>query len=276
MDPVGRAMWFVESHLAQGLTLDEIAAAAGVSKFHVSRAFGEATGTALMRYVRGRRLTEAARALSGGAPDILAVALHAGYGSHEAFTRAFREAFGTTPETVRARRRLDGIALVEAIRWETDMTATLDEPRIERGKTLLLAGYAERFTFENVRRIPLLWQRFAPHVGHVQGQVDGYAYGAKFNPDDDGFDYIAAVEVRALDGLPHDFQHLRIPEQTYAVFTHRDHISTIRSTMHAIWSAWLPRSGRRAIDAPDFERYGPDFDGVSGTGTVEIWIPIEA
>jgi len=43
----------------------------------------------VMRYVRGRQLTEAARCLASGAPDILAIALEAGYGSHEAFTRAF-------------------------------------------------------------------------------------------------------------------------------------------------------------------------------------------
>ena len=276
MDPVGRAIWFVESHLEQGLTLDEIAAAADLSKFHMSRAFGEATGSSLMRYVRGRRLTEAARALREGAPDILAVALQAGYGSHEAFTRAFREHFGTTPDAMRARQHLDDVALVEAIRRDPDMNVTLEEPRIERGRLLLLAGFAERFTFENVQRIPNLWQRFGPHVGHVPGQVGGAAYGARYNADDGGFDYLAGVEVSSLDALPPEFQHLRVPEQTYAVFAHRDHVSTIRATMHAIWSSWLPQSGRRVVDAPDFERYGPDFDTVAGTGTIEIWIPVEA
>jgi transcriptional regulator GlxA family with amidase domain len=41
-------------------------------------AFGAATGRSIMRYVRGRRLTEAARSLADGAPDILAVALCVG------------------------------------------------------------------------------------------------------------------------------------------------------------------------------------------------------
>ena len=56
-----------------------------------------------MRYARARRLTEAARVLAKGAPDILNVALEADYGSHEAFTRAFRDHFGMTPEAVRTR-----------------------------------------------------------------------------------------------------------------------------------------------------------------------------
>jgi hypothetical protein len=39
------------------------------------------------------------------------------------------------------------------------------------------------------------------------------------------------------------------------VFTHRDHISTIRRTVNTIWNHWLPASGLKAADAPNFERY---------------------
>jgi AraC family transcriptional regulator len=94
MNPAQKALWFIESHLADPLTLDEVAAVAGVSRFHLVRAFAAATGFSVMRYVRARRLSEAARALANGAPDILTVALDADYGSHEAFTRAFRDHFG--------------------------------------------------------------------------------------------------------------------------------------------------------------------------------------
>jgi AraC-like DNA-binding protein len=101
MNPAQKALWFIESHLAEGLTLDEIAGVAGISRFHMVRAFAAATGLSVMRYVRARRLSEAARALANGAPDILTLALDADYGSHEAFTRAFRDHFGVTPEAVR-------------------------------------------------------------------------------------------------------------------------------------------------------------------------------
>src|SRR6266446_9088375 len=102
MNPAQKALWFIESHLAAELTLDEIAGVAGISRFHMVRAFAAATGLSVMRYVRARRLSEAARSLAKGAPDILSLALEADYGSHEAFTRAFRDHFGTTPEAVRA------------------------------------------------------------------------------------------------------------------------------------------------------------------------------
>src|SRR6202795_2885132 len=115
MNPAQKALWFIESHLADGLTLDEIAGVAGISRFHLVRAFGAATGFSVMRYVRARRLTEAGRALARGAPDILNLALDADYGSHEAFTRAFRDHFGVTPEAVRSSTRLDNLTLQEPI-----------------------------------------------------------------------------------------------------------------------------------------------------------------
>lgn len=64
MNPAQRALWYIESHLAEPMTLDEIAAIGGVSRFHMVRAFAAATGYPVMRYVRARRLSEAARSLA--------------------------------------------------------------------------------------------------------------------------------------------------------------------------------------------------------------------
>src|SRR2546421_1627370 len=113
MNPAQKALWYIESHLAGALTLDEIAAIGGVSRFHMVRAFAAATGFPVMRYVRARRLSEAARALRHGAPDILSLALDADYGSHEAFTREFRDHFGITTEAVRAGTCLDHLKIQE-------------------------------------------------------------------------------------------------------------------------------------------------------------------
>ena len=82
--PVSRALWFIESHFGRELTLEEIADAGCVSRYHMSRVFAITMGCPIMRYVRGRRLTEAARVLVEGAPDILNLELDVGYGSHEA------------------------------------------------------------------------------------------------------------------------------------------------------------------------------------------------
>jgi AraC-like DNA-binding protein len=160
VNPAQKALWFIESHLADALTLDEIAGIAGVSRFHLVRAFGAATGFSVMRYVRARRLTEAARALARGTPNILNVALDADYGSHEAFTRAFRDHFGITPEAVRSSTCLDHLKLQEPIQMNSTLTDNLQAPRFETGKAFLVAGVGDRFSQENGAGIPGLWQRF--------------------------------------------------------------------------------------------------------------------
>lgn len=274
MNPAEKALWFVESHFAREISLDDVAASAGVSRYHLTRAFAAATGMPVMAYAKARRLSEAAKALARGAPDILAVALEAGYGSHEAFTRAFRDQFGMTPEQLRQGRILDIIALVEPIPMD-DKPKNLTPPRIETGRTLLIAGFSERYTHATSAAIPSQWQRFQRHLGHVPGQAGTVAYGVFHNTDDSGhMDYMTGVEVSDFSDLPKDFARLRIPQHVYAIFRHDGHISGIRGTMSAIWNGWLPQSGYEAADAPGLERYDETFDPETGLGGFEIWIPI--
>lgn len=276
MSPVGKALWYVERHFAGEIALEEIAQAAGVSRFHMTRAFGEATGHSIMRYVRGRRLSEAARSLANGAPDILAVALEAGYNSHEAFTRAFRDRFGLTPEAVRAQRHLDNVQLLDPIKMQETLSMAIEPPRFANGKVSLIGGLGERYSRETGAGIPAQWQRFLPHFGAVPGQVGRIAYGVCCNCDEEGnYDYLCGVEVSAFSGLPPDWTRLRIAAAHYAVFTHPGHISTIRSTWNTVWNKWFPESGREAADAPFFERYGEEFDSNTGLGGLELWVPVK-
>lgn len=276
MDPIKKALWCIESRFTAPLSLDEIAEVSGVSRFHLVRAFGVATGRSVMRYVRERRLTEAARQLANGAPDILSVALDWGYGSHEAFTRAFREQFGLTPEELRARRDLSSLTLVEPLPMNAISSSPLGEPRLVTGKPLLIAGFGGHFSVENTAGIPLLWQKIAPHFGHIPGQVGHVAYGASHNCDDQGaFDYIAGAEVSSFSELPAEFERLRVPEQLYAVFEHRGHITAIKQSFEAIWRGWLPKSGREPAMGPTLERMDERFDAATGNGVVEIWLALK-
>ena len=275
MSPAQKALWFIESHLAEPITLDEISAVAEVSRFHLVRAFGEATGLSVMRYVRARRLSQAARALAAGAPDILSLALDADYGSHEAFTRAFRDHFGITPEVVRATTCLSRLKLQEPLRMDSTASDNLQAPRFATAKAFLVAGVGDRFSQENGAGIPGLWQRFQQTAAHIPGRIGQVAYGVCCNGDDAGnFDYIAGVEVSDFSDLPREFSKVRIPEQRYAVFSHREHVSTIRRTVNTIWNHWLPASGLKAADAPSFERYDENFDPLTGNGGLEIWVPV--
>jgi AraC family transcriptional regulator len=276
MNPVQKALWFVESHLREPIALEAVATHIGVSPFHLTRAFDAVTGQSLMRYVRARRLSEAARQLCNGAPDILSVALDAGYGSHEAFTRAFRDQFGLTPEQVRGQGELTNLSLTEPIIMDSSPMPNLAPPHFETSKPLLLAGLNARYNQQTSAGIPSQWERLQPYLGNVPKQMGHTAYGACYNTDEEGnFDYLAGIEVSDFSDVPPEFATLRVPSHKYAVFRQGEHISAIRRAFSAIWSKWLPESGHKPADAPVLERYGPEFNPVNGTGGFEIWIPIE-
>ena len=149
----------------------------------------------------------------------------------------------------------------------------LEAPRFENGRTLLIAGLGERYTPETCARIPAQWQRFGPHIGHIPGQVGRVAYGVLCNGDDAGStEYICGVEVSDFARLPAEWSRVRIPAQRYAVFAHRCHVSGIRRTWFSIFNKWLPQSGYSLAKGPEFERYGEEFDPMTGEGGLTIWI----
>jgi AraC family transcriptional regulator len=271
-----KAIWYIESHLSTDLSLDAIAESAGVSRFHLSRAFAAATGMPISTYLRARRLSEAAKTLAAGAPDILAVALDVGYGSHEAFTRAFRDRFGLTPEQLRSQAHAQNITLEEPKRMNPTANSVLTPPRTEQAGELLIFGLSQPCKAVGDASIPALWNRFTPYIGNIEGQIGHVTYGVCYNSDDAGdYDYLCGVAVTRFPAGPADFTRLRIPPQTYAVFEHRDHISTIAGTFKAIWETGLSSAGLHAISAPLLERYDENFDGRTGLGGLEIWIPVK-
>ena len=157
----------------------------------------------------------------------------------------------------------------------------LEAPRIENSKAFRIAGLREHYTPETMKNIAGLWQRFAPHIGNIPGQVGQVAYGLCFNAlSPDGMDYLAGVEVSSASGLPGDFSVASISVQKYAVFSHRQHVSKIYQTLEAI-DKWLPGSGLEVAcetkEAPNFfERYSEEFDPRTGLGGMEIWVPIKS
>ncbi|NRP69678.1 Right origin-binding protein [Ensifer psoraleae] len=279
MSAIGRAIWFIESHFAEDISLDDVAETAGLSRYHLSRVFGLATGRSISAYVRGRRLSEAALALANGTSNILQVALDAGYGSHEAFTRAFREQFGVTPESIRKQRHVCNVMLMEPIRMDDTRTLKIEPPRFVESPALLLAGLAEVYAYNRTEGIPSLWQRFNAYFGNIPGQRGNVAYGVCTQADGETgrFRYMAAAEVQDADALPAGFSTLKLPKQRYAVFIHRGHVSGIATTAHYVFGTWFPESGYEHGETPDlFERYDERFDPHSGMGVVEIWVPLKA
>lgn len=147
-------------------------------------------------------------------------------------------------------------------------------PRYEANAEMLIAGLSAHYSTANVAGIQAQWQRFAPSIGGIAGKIGTAAYGVIYGGDDDSIDYLTGVQVADSAALPTGFTHLRIPARRYAVFRHRGHVSNIRNTMEEICGTWLPKLDGEP-GAPSFERYGDDFDPVTGLGIVEIWIPLK-
>jgi AraC-like DNA-binding protein len=98
----GQATWlrrardFIEAHHDGDLTIGEVAAVAGVSRVHLSRAFKAAFDMPPRVHLHGVRLQHGMDLLRQGAP-IAEVAVRVGFVDQSHFTRRFKIAFGITP-----------------------------------------------------------------------------------------------------------------------------------------------------------------------------------
>jgi AraC family transcriptional regulator len=150
----------------------------------------------------------------------------------------------------------------------------LDPMRFEIGQPMLIAGLAERYTFDRRAAIAGQWARFAPYIGAVDNQIGAAALGA-ISFREDGYDYMTGVHVWDADGLPAGFSVLRIPARRYAVFAHEEPVSSLPSAVQAILHDWLPRSGLALTGAPEIlEVYGERFNLTAGKGDIEVWVAV--
>lgn len=276
MSVVDKALWVIERNSDSALTLNSIADACEVSRSHLANAFGTATGWPVMKYLRARRLTEAAQRLADGAPDILSLALEFGYGSHEAFTRAFRDQFGRTPDQVRARRSLEGLDVTPSLQLSAGrVRAPL--PQLRDLSRLLLVGLPATCSYRETINIPAQWQTFiSEHYDGIPNKMEQMPIGLCAVPDDDGsFTYVCAASVDSFADRIRTLSYFETTPGTYAVFAHNDHVSTIFDTYRAIWNEALPAMARRVKNSPVLEFHNDEFDPDTGMGGLTLWIPLE-
>lgn len=91
----------IKSHSDEAITLSRLAQKLGYSEFYVSRKFKKISGLQFREYLRYRKLAFALKEIRDTDSGILDIALNYGFSSHEAFTRAFKEAYGITPSKYR-------------------------------------------------------------------------------------------------------------------------------------------------------------------------------
>jgi AraC family transcriptional regulator len=92
---------YIREHIQEPLDRETLAAVVGFSIPHFHRVFTAHTGESAASYIRRLRMERAGRKLRMGAVDITEVALAAGYESHAAFSKAFRQQFGVSPREFR-------------------------------------------------------------------------------------------------------------------------------------------------------------------------------
>ncbi len=102
---IREAIGHIRDHPDDDLCLKTLAKRAGCTPHQFDRLFKKLASTSLHRHVRSLRLSQAATRLATSEDAVVGIALHAGFGSHASFTRAFRAQHGVSPSSYRARHQ---------------------------------------------------------------------------------------------------------------------------------------------------------------------------
>ena len=103
---------YIRDNINQPLNREVLAAVAGFSVPHFHRIFTAQKGENMAAYVRRVRLERAGWKLRMGAVDITEVALAAGYDTHAAFSKAFKQQFGFSPSEFRELACLEATRII--------------------------------------------------------------------------------------------------------------------------------------------------------------------
>ncbi|MCC6443187.1 MAG: AraC family transcriptional regulator [Armatimonadetes bacterium] len=139
------------------------------------------------------------------------------------------------------------------------------EPTFQTRPGFVVAGMLYRGKNQN-QEIPRLWDAFIKREEEIEYRtVPCTAYGVcdRYDPATGDFDYLAGFGVDRADGLPEGMVSWRIPAQTYAVFP--TILATLMQTIKYANHTWLPQSGCRRGEGPEFELYDEYFMSESDT-----------
>lgn len=273
---VARAEWFIESFLTEPLTLEVIAEHCRASPFHLTRAFAARRGMPLMRYVWRRRLSSAAVALANTDQSVLDIALDAGYASHEAFSRAFKAEFDLTPTQVRAQGATSGLSLTTRPLETTSMPRILSTPVIVTSAERAFVGLSVPYDMQTRSQIPAQWAAYNREGVTPDGAIPNAWYGVchSFSPEGEGFEYLCGVEVTGAPSVAVGHTVVRAPAGRWASAASKAHVSDMGRAWSELYEEWLPELRLELRPSVAVEHYPLAFDGRTGEGGWELWVPI--
>lgn len=274
------ALDYIERHLAEAPTTEEVARATGVTAEQLRAAFMLIAGMAPSRYIRERRLSAAASDLMAGG-SVTEVAFRYGYDSVEGFSRAFRSWCGTLPSDVAQL----GSHMRSPLHIAVDVKGGhLMEYRIIEKGEFRLAGVAARvpmqFEGENPAIAELALSITEAQRAEMYRLMDTEprrVVNASWNSDTNFQE--EAGELTHLIGVPtmaheagENLALVEVPALTWAVFPNDGpHPETMQQTTARIYAEWLAEvpyelDGFRMLSFSDVRD--------NGTAYSEIWVPV--
>ncbi len=277
------ALEYIESSLDAEIDYAIIAAKACCSVYHFQRMFSYMAEAPLSEYIRNRRLSRAAFDLQNTDGKVIDIALKYGYESPTAFTRAFQNLHGITPNAARER----GVTLkaFPPISFQISIKgASIMNYRIEEKGAFRIVGAKLSTTMENgacYKEIPAFWGESAMNgtIAKLGPMIDSEPYGMLGVSCCDEpltatskFDYfIAAPTGKAV---PEGMEEYTVPAATWAVFECVGPMpASIQALQKRIVTEWFPSSGYEYGGAPDIEVY-LDEDSSKPDVRSEVWVPV--
>ncbi|MFC8451608.1 GyrI-like domain-containing protein [Kitasatospora sp. NPDC057223] len=283
---LNRLVDLVEEHLAGELDINALAGELGTTEYHLRRMFSSLAGMPLSEYVRRRRMTVATADVIRGEGDLLSIAVRYGYGSTEAFGRAFRAVHGAGPRDVRR----DGGPLRTQPRLRIRLTVEGSTPmdtRLVDRPAFRLVGHAARVPLIHHGVNPHIQQHIAalPQEEHLRlkalsGTEPGGLLQVCDDLDPDGTEgseltYLHGVAVSRDAPAPDDLDAIEVPPGRWAVFrTDGPHPQALQTTWAATATQWFPSNPWRLRPGPSIVAVLDRADDFS-TATCELWLPVE-
>ncbi|HWM34102.1 MAG TPA: AraC family transcriptional regulator [Pseudolysinimonas sp.] len=275
----------VETHLDEGIDVADLARGIGTTEYHLRRMFSSLAGMPLSEYVRRRRMTLAAADVVAGRP-LLEIAVAYGYGSSEAFGRAFHAVHGISPGDVR--RSGGPLTMQQKLRFRLTVEGTTSmDTRIIEHPAFVLAGHAAR--------VPLIHHGVNPHIAahiaalpaaeHERLKALGdteppglLQISADVDPDSvEGTEltYLHGVALERSTPPPADLDVIEVEAGSWAVFrASGEYPQVLQQTWAATATDWFPSNPWRLRPGPSIVAIIDRAEDFS-TATTELWLPVE-
>jgi AraC family transcriptional regulator len=269
-----RVFRWLADHLDDTLDLAVLAEVACMSPHHFHRIYHAMQGETAADTVRRLRLHRAAVELITGELPVTRIARRAGYGSQEAFTRAFKTAYGVPP----ARYRASFVPSPTPTRTEDAMSTTMTyQATIRETPALKVAALAHRGDYLSIGST---FERLAAIAGG-QGLFGPWTRSFGIYYDDPASTPRDALRADACLTLPDgrmpegELQVREIRGGRYAVTLHVGPYAELHFPYTWLYGTWLPQSGEEAADAPGIDEFLNDARGVPVSELrTEIWLPL--